>query len=87
MNDNSIKKNSINTFGQKYKLNFFFKKNSTYTFVQKYLLNFSNKFYLTKRKRLTIMLKEGLHAWTFEDRARVKNVKQVVLNTTPIFKL
>ena len=87
LNDNSIKKNSINTFGQKYKLNFFFKKNSTYTFVQKYLLNFSNKFNLTKRKRLTIMLKEGLHAWTFEDRARVKNVKQVVLNTTPIFKL
>jgi len=87
LNDNSIKKNTINSFGQKHKLNFFFKKNSTYASIQKYLLSFSNKFNLTKRKRLTIMLKEGLHAWTFEDRARVKNVKQVVLNTTPIFKL
>merc|ERR1712053_23439 len=55
--------------------------------LQKYLLNFSNKFYLTKRKRLTIMLKEGLHAWTFEDRARVKNIKTIAANATPIFKL
>jgi len=68
-------------------LNFFFKKNSTYVSVQKYLLSFSNKFNLTKRKRLTIMLKEGLHAWTFEDRACVKIEKNVVSNTTPIFKL
>ena len=87
LNDNSIKKNSINSFGQKHKLNFFFKKNSTYASIQKYLLSFSNKFNLTKRKRLTIMLKEGLHAWTFEDRARVKNIKTVVSNATPIFKL
>jgi len=87
LNDNSIKKNTINSFGQKHKLNFFFKKNSTYASIQKYLLSFSNKFNLTKRKRLTIMLKEGLHAWTFEDRARVKNIKTVVSNATPIFKL
>lgn len=87
LNDNSIKKNTINSFGQKHKLNFFFKKNSTYASIQKYLLSFSNKFNLTKRKRLTIMLKEGLHAWTFEDRARVKIIKTVVSSTTPIFKL
>jgi len=68
-------------------LNFFFKKNSTYSSIQKYLLSFSNKFNLTKRKRLTIMLKEGLHAWTFEDRARVKNIKTIAANATPIFKL
>ena len=87
LNDNSIKKNTINSFGQKHKLNFFFKKNSTYASIQKYLLSFSNKFNLTKRKRLTIMLKEGLHAWTFEDRARVKITKTVVSQATPIFKL
>jgi len=33
------------------------------------------------------MLKEGIHAWTFEDRARVKIIKTVVSSTTPIFKL
>jgi len=87
LNDNSIKKNTINSFGQKHKLNFFFKKNSTYASIQKYLLSFSNKFNLTKRKRLTIMLKEGLHAWTFEDRALVKNIKTIAANATPIFKL
>jgi len=56
-------------------------------FEKLFFLNFSNKFYLTKRKRLTIMLKEGLHAWTFEDRARVKNIKTIAANATPIFKL
>ena len=71
-NKSIIKKNSINTFGQNYKLNFFIKKNSIYNFGQKYKLNFINNFNKSKRIRRQIMLKEMMRFWTLEDRIFLK---------------